>query len=557
MTRNWRYIVLLVVLIGALSLSACSAVLPGVASLADRYVLDQQAVATASAEAARPAGQPSATAPLAGDLEARLQEIYNSANPSVVHIRVVVQSAGASGGQAIPGAPMAQGEGSGFVWDRQGHIVTNNHVVAGARKITVTFADGAVVPATVVGTDPDSDLAVIKVDPTAVKLQPVTVGDSTQVRVGQFVVAIGNPFGLEGSMTFGIVSALGRTLPAGGESAMAGMVASYTIPDIIQTDAPVNPGNSGGVLLDLNGNLIGVPSAIESPVPASAGVGFAIPSAIVKRVVPELIQNGKAEHPWIGISGTTLSAEVAQEMGLSPAQRGALVVDVVKNSPADKAGLIGSTRQATIEGVPVRVGGDVITAIEDQPVRRFEDLVTYLARHSRVGQTVRLTILRDGKELTVSLTLTARPTAPQSATPPRGGRDDQGQPQPPAPRENAPQAGPSAWLGVAGIDLTPELAKAMNLDAQQTGALIQEVVANSPAEKAGLRSGTQDYRLGGRNIKIGGDVIVTADGKNVTTMQDLVQIVRGKKPGDRLDLVVLRDGKELKVTAELAARPAN
>lgn len=557
MIKNWRYLVLFVVLIGALSLSACSAALPGVASLAERYVLDQQAVATASAEAARPAGPLPASAPLAGDLEGRLQEIYNSANPSVVNIRVIVRAGASSGGQVIPGAPVAQGEGSGFVWDRQGHIVTNNHVVAGATKITVTFADGAVVPATVVGTDPDSDLAVIKVNPAAVKLQPVTVGDSTQVKVGQFVVAIGNPFGLEGSMTFGIVSALGRTLPAGGESAMGGSSASYTIPDIIQTDAPVNPGNSGGVLLDLNGNLIGVPSAIESPVPASSGVGFAIPSAIVKRVVPELIQNGRAEHPWIGISGTTLSAEVAQEMGLSQTQRGALVVDVVKNSPADKAGLIGSTRQATIEGVQIQVGGDIITAIEDQPVKRFEDLVTYLARYGKVGQTVRLTILREGKETAVSLTLAARPTAQQGAASTRGGQNEQGRPQPPAPRENAPQAGSGAWLGVAGIDLTPELAKAMNLDAQQTGALIQEVVANSPADKAGLRAGTQDYRLGGRNIKIGGDVIIGADGKDVTTMQELAQIVRGKKPGDRLDLIILRDGQEIKVTAKLAARPTN
>ncbi|MGC8781075.1 MAG: trypsin-like peptidase domain-containing protein [Anaerolineae bacterium] len=556
MIKNLRYIVLLVVLIGALTLSACSAVLPTATSLANRYILDQRTAAAASAAADLPAGRPAATALAAGDLEGRLQEIYNAANPSVVNIRVVVQPNVSLGGRSVPGAPVAQGEGSGFVWDRQGHIVTNSHVVAGARKITVTFADGAVVPATVVGTDPDSDLAVIKVDPATVKLQPVTVGDSTQVKVGQFVVAIGNPFGLEGSMTFGIVSALGRTLPAGGESAMTGQAASYTIPDIIQTDAPVNPGNSGGVLLDLNGNLIGVPSAIESPVPASSGVGFAIPSAIVKRVVPELIQNGKFEHPWIGISGTTLSSEVAQEMGLAPTQRGALVVDVVKDSPADKAGLIGSTRQATIEGVQIRVGGDVITAVEGQPIKRFEDLVTYLARNGKVGQTIRLAILRDGKETTVSLTLAARPTTPQARTQARGDQRDQGQAPLPAPRGNAP-AGRVAWLGVAGIDLTPEVAKAMSLDADQTGALIQEVTAGSPAEKAGLRAGTQDFQLGGRNIKVGGDVIIGADGKDVTSMQDLAQIVRSKKPGDRLELTVLRDGKQLKITVELAARPTN
>ncbi|MCX7670992.1 MAG: trypsin-like peptidase domain-containing protein, partial [Anaerolineae bacterium] len=322
MKKQVRYLGLVVVLLIALVLSACSAVLPTAASRADRYILDRQAVPAVNAAAETPAERPSAAALASGDLEQRLQEIYSSTNQSVVHIRVTVRSGISQGGQAIPGAPVAQGEGSGFVWDRQGHIVTNNHVVSGASKITVTFADGAVVPATVVGTDPDSDLAVIKVDPAAVKLQPVTVGDSTAVKVGQFVVAIGNPFGLEGSMTFGIVSALGRTLPAGGESAATGSGGTYTIPDIIQTDAPVNPGNSGGALLDLNGNLIGVPSAIESPVPASSGVGFAIPSAIVKRVVPELIQNGKFAHPWIGISGSTLSVEVAEAMGLAATQRG-------------------------------------------------------------------------------------------------------------------------------------------------------------------------------------------------------------------------------------------
>ncbi|MEJ5198357.1 MAG: PDZ domain-containing protein, partial [Anaerolineae bacterium] len=305
-------------------------------------------------------------------------------------------------------------------------------------------------------------------------------------------------------------------------------------------------------------------SAIESPVPASSGVGFAVPSAIVKRVVPDLIQNGKTEHPWIGISGGTLSPEMAEAMGLPKTQRGVLVADVVQGSPADKAGLIGSTRQATVNGESVRIGGDVITAVDDQSVRRFEDLVTYLARNGKVGQTIKLTVLRNGKETTVSLTLAARPTTSQARTQTRGGQSDQGQPQQPqqpTPRSNAPRGNAPtdqvAWLGVAGVDLTPELAKAMNLDEKQTGALIQEVSANSPAEKAGLRAGTQDYRLGGRNIKIGGDVIIAADGKDVTTMQDLAQIVRSKKPGDRLELTVLRDGKEIKVTAELAARPTN
>jgi serine protease Do len=422
--------------------------------------------------------------------------------------------------------------------------------------------------------DPESDLAVIKVDSKAVKLQPIGVGDSSNVKVGQFVLAIGNPFGLEGSMSFGIVSALGRSLPANGESSLLSQAPSYTIPDIIQTDAPVNPGNSGGVLLDLDGNLVGVPSAIESPVRGSAGVGFAIPSAIVKQVVPELIKNGKFVHPWIGISGGTLSPAVAKEMGLPETQRGALVAAVTAGGPAEKAGLVGSTESATIDGQDIKVGGDVITAIDGQPVKRFEDLVTFLARNGKVGQTVKLTILRDGKEMTISLTLAARPGAQanQENTQPRGNRGNQGQPQQgqpqatPQPRATppsrgnqgaAPQTAQGAWLGVAGIDMTADLAEAMELDADQTGALIQQVVPNSPAAKANLKAGTEDFDLNGQTVKVGGDVVVMANGKNVETMQDLVKIVQGMKSGDKLNLTVLRDGKEVKVTATLATRPTN
>ena len=196
--------------------------------------------------------------------------------------------------------------GSGFVWDQNGDIVTNNHVVSGADKIEVTFSDGTIVPATLVGADPDSDLAVIKVDVPADKLHPVQLGDSSAVKVGQLAIAIGNPFGLEGTMTTGIISAVGRSLPANDNSTQ-----SYTIPDVIQTDAPINPGNSGGVLVDVQGQVLGVTSAIESPVRASAGVGFAIPSAIVNNVVPALIKDGKYVHSWLGISGTTLVPDLA------------------------------------------------------------------------------------------------------------------------------------------------------------------------------------------------------------------------------------------------------
>jgi 2-alkenal reductase len=555
--RGVRYLILSVLLIGALGLAACSAALPAAVSVAGGLTTDRPAAAAAATGliANSPAERPAALALAAGDLEGRLEEIYGSTNPSVVNIRVLAQRAGSASGQA----PMAQGEGSGFVWDSQGHIVTNNHVVAGAQRVVVTFADGATAPATVVGTDPESDLAVVKVNPGAVKLQPISVGDSTSVKVGQFVVAIGNPFGLEGSMSFGIVSALGRSLPASGENAVLGQGPSYTIPDIIQTDAPVNPGNSGGVLLNLAGSLIGVPSAIESPVRGSAGVGFAIPSAIVKQVVPELIQSGKFVHPWIGISGGTLAPEIAKAMGLAETQRGALVASVSNGSPAEKAGLIGNNKSATIEGQEVQVGGDVITAIEGQPVKRFEDLVTYLARNGKVGQTVKLTILRDGQSRVLSLTLAGRPAAQA-----RDNRGAPSQPQTPTPRDNRsnPRATPqpsqgTAWLGVAGVDVTPEVAAAMKLPAGQTGALIQQVVPGSPADKAGLRVGTENFSLNGRNIQLGGDVIVAAGGKPVAAMQDLVKIVQGLQPGATLNLTVLRGGSEVKITVELAARPAN
>ena len=252
-------------------------------------------------------------------LEETLGEIYDEVSPSVVNIQVV-QGEGvlSSTLPQIPGMPFdpsvpqepvpQQGTGSGFVWDEEGHIITNNHVVEGAVEITVAFPDDTTVPAEVVGTDPHSDLAVIKVDLPPEKLSPVRLADSTQLRVGQLAVAIGNPFGLEGSMTVGFVSALGRSLPVASSNLLA---PSYTIPDIIQTDAPINPGNSGGVLVDDEGRVIGVPTAIESPVRANAGIGFAVPSVIVQKVVPSLIADGDYEHPWLGISGTTLNSELA------------------------------------------------------------------------------------------------------------------------------------------------------------------------------------------------------------------------------------------------------
>ena len=282
---------------------------------------------------------PSQSVTITTDIEAILEQIYTQVSPSVVNIRVVQkQEVMFPILPEIPGFPgfsfpfpqgpqeyYSKGLGSGFVWDKEGHIVTNNHVVAGADRISVTFHDGTTVSGKIVGTDADSDLAVIRIDMPQDELQPVELADSTRLRVGQLAVAIGNPYGLEGTMTVGFISALGRLLPIYSESSGS----RYSIPDVIQTDAPINPGNSGGVLVDCNGRVIGVTSAIISSSGANAGIGFAVPSAIVKKVVPNLIENGYYEHPWLGISGISLSPELAEAMKLEPAQRGALVVDVV------------------------------------------------------------------------------------------------------------------------------------------------------------------------------------------------------------------------------------
>ena len=550
-------------LVVALALSACSTVLPGATTSLNNLgstlstLLPRAQTTAASAASANTVPQAAAAAVTVGDLQAALEQVYAAVNPSVVNIRVVMQAETGTiqgvpnrqfpFGQGTPDqntTPQATAEGSGFVWDKQGHIVTNNHVVDGATEITVTFSDGTSLPAEKVGSDADSDLAVIKVDPAKIALQPVTVADSTQVKPGQLVVAIGNPFGLEGSMSFGIVSAVGRSLPtSSGTSDGTGRMASYTIPDVIQTDAPVNPGNSGGVLLDLAGNLIGVPTAIESSVNSSAGVGFAVPSVVVQKVVPELIEKGVFVHPYIGISGGSLTSQVAQTMDLPETQRGALVVSVTAGSPAEKAGLRGSAKQAEINGEQVQVGGDVITAIGGQPVKDFEDLTAYLARWGKVGQRVELSILRDGKTETLSLTLAARPGSKTAAATSKGG-------------ESQATAG-NAWLGVNGTDLTAELAEAMDLDRNQTGALIATVTRGSPADKAGLRGSFKAYQTqAGEEVMIGGDVVTAVDGQAVETMQDLSTAIRSQQPGDKIELTVLRDGKALKIEVTLAARSA-
>ncbi len=341
----------------------------------DAAQLNGQNAAQASLAPAAPADQ-------LFSLEEAYIKLFDRVNSSVVHIGV------------------DDGQGSGFVFSKDGYIVTNNHVVALANSIVVTFADGEQLDAEVVGTDPDSDLAVLKVSAQPGFLNAVELADSGELRVGQLVVAIGSPFGLANTLTTGVISGLDRQFP--GADAPGG--GRYNIPDIIQTDAAINPGNSGGPLLDMRGYVIGVNTAIESPVRGSSGVGFAVPSNVVAVVVPQLINNGSVSHPWLGISGTELNASFAETIGLDRSQRGIIVGSVVAGGPAENAGLHAAD-QAT------GLGGDVIIGIDGQEVKEFDDLLGYIVERTAVNQTVDLQILRDGKEMTLSLTLGARPTS--------------------------------------------------------------------------------------------------------------------------------------------------
>ncbi len=547
-----------VVMIAALVVSACSAAAPSTAvnSAPAAAASNLQPIADVNTA---PVSKSAAVIANVADLEATLEQIYQQVNPSVVAIHVV-EKAGA--GSTVPffnnpdqspnqDVPQAQALGSGFVWDKDGHIVTNNHVVAGSEKIDVTFADGTIVPATLVGADPDSDLAVIKVNYPADQLVPVKVADSAQVKVGQLAVAIGNPFGHENTMTVGFVSAVGRSIPAdGGEGTV-----SYSIPDVIQTDAPINPGNSGGVLLDDQGQVMGVTAQIDSPVRASVGIGFVIPSNIVSRVAPELIKSGKYEHSWLGISGGSLIPDLATAMNLKSDQRGALVSKVTSGSPAEQAGLRGSEKQATINGENVNVGGDVITAIDGQPVKDFDDLVAYLTSSTSVGQTVTLSVIRDGQPQDVKVTLAARPAGSQLAQ-----AEQQQSPEvpqvPQEQRRSSPTAG-QPWLGIQGLSITSDIVTDLGLPADQTGVLVESVRSNSPAEQAGLKGGTKSITVGGQEVMTGGDVITAIDGQAVRSMDDVLGILQQSKVDQKLTLTVVRDGQQQDVTVTLAARPAN
>jgi len=393
MLNGFKHTSIIVLIIFTLLLSACGMLGDEVATLpvtqnnsAASIPLPTDVQTTANTQA-NTAAQASAVAPTlaAGDYFAHEQafiDVYETSSPSVVHIGV------------------ADGEGSGFVFDNNGHIVTNNHVVATSNgDIVVRFSDGSQKDASIVGTAPDSDLAVLKVDADPGELRPLPLGDSNDLKVGQIVVAIGSPFGLENTLTTGIVSGLDRLFP--GAQAPGG--GTYNIPNIIQTDAAINPGNSGGPLLDLHGNLIGVNTAIESPVRGSSGVGFAVPSNVVAVVVPQLINGGRVATPWLGISGTELNGTLAENLGLDPTTRGIVIGEVIVGGPAAAAGLQAADATGTS-------AGDIIVGVDGNMVRAFDDLLGYIVEETTVGQTINVEVLRDGQVETIPLTLQARPS---------------------------------------------------------------------------------------------------------------------------------------------------
>jgi 2-alkenal reductase len=317
---------------------------------------------------------------------------FNQLNPGVVNIQIFISQANELQGE---------GAGSGFVLDTAGHIVTNHHVINGATLVIVVFYNGFEEKAEVVGSDDDSDLAVLKVASLPEGVHPLPLADSTQVQVGDWAIAIGNPFGLGSSMTLGIVSAVGRSIPSG--------AAQFSIPEAIQTDAAINPGNSGGPLFNLAGEVIGVNAQIRTGgSQANSGVGFAIPTNVLRQVVPTLISAGAYEWPWLGIEGANLNLALAQANHLST-QQGAYIAGVVEGGPAAAAGLHGSSDVATVDGIQVPTGGDVVIALNGKPINSFTDLLAEVA-FMLPGDTAELTILRGGQTQAVSVTLVPRPT---------------------------------------------------------------------------------------------------------------------------------------------------
>jgi S1-C subfamily serine protease len=347
-----------------------------------------------------PEPSPQVASAALNDLENLVMKVYEEAGPGVVNVTSLSISY-----DFFLNAYPQEGSGSGFVFDREGNIVTNYHVVERADELQVTFSDGTIVSAQLVGADPSNDLAVIRVDLSSSRLTPLPLGDSDDLKVGRYVVAIGNPFGLEQTLTTGVVSSLGRVIQSPDDR---------FIGEIIQTDAAINPGNSGGPLLDLAGRVIGVNSAILSPSRASAGIGFAIPANTVERVVPELVANGRYRHPYLGITPITIGSNLASALNRAgarvPPGGGVLVAEVVRRGPAHVAGLQGADRIVRIGNYRVPLGGDFILSINGEPVTDRRSLNVVLETRTRVGETVTVSIWREGRTLDVDVVIGDRPT---------------------------------------------------------------------------------------------------------------------------------------------------
>jgi serine protease Do len=484
-----------------------------------------------------------------------LTTLFNDVDQSVVQISE--NSASSLGSR----------QGSGFVYDDLGHIVTNYHVVSNPhetnlyeRAFHITFLDGTTYLGRVIGADPYSELAVMTVENiTRESLVPLPLGNSSQLRIGQPVVAVGNPFGLSGSMTEGIVSGLGRILPSsvpqGDLLLRQEDTASFLIPNIIQTDAVINPGNSGGPLLTTGGEVIGMNTAILSNTGVYAGVGSAIPSDIIKKVVPELISTGTYRHPYIGIAGVDMSPEIADEMGLN-GSRGFLVTEVTSGSPAERSGIRGGGALTDINGRQIELGGDVIVEVDNVTVRKIEDLLSYLQSERSIGETVILNVIRDGKNQEIGMTLAARPTQQQQEI------------------ERRQQERPT--LGINSINMTEQIAARMNLTQMQQqslsddqngergGVLVVDVFADGPAEKAGIRGGFIVADINRIPIEIGGDVIVRIDDTMIPNVDALNKFIDNENIGDTIQVTVVRDSRLLSIpvvvgsTSELGTlQPSN
>lgn len=439
--------------------------------------------------------------------------------------------------------------GSGFVYDNLGHIVTNYHVVGNPqetnlheRAFHITFLDGTTYIGRVIGADLYSELAVMMVENiTRESLIPLPLGNSSQLNIGQPVVAVGNPFGLSGSMTEGIVSGLGRILPSSVPQDDLLLrqedAPPFLIPNIIQTDAVINPGNSGGPLLTTSGEVIGMNTAILSNTGVYAGVGSAIPSDVIKKVVPELISTGTYRQPYIGIAGVDMSPEIADEMGLN-GSRGFLVTEVTSGSPAERSGIRGEGALTDINGRQIELGGDVIVAVDNVSVRKIDDLLSYLQSERSIGETVTLTVIRDGKNQEIGMTLAARPTQQQQEI-------EQRQLERPT-------------LGINSINMTEQIAARMNLTLQEQplsddqdggrgGVLVIDVFADGPAENAGIRGGFIVANINRSLIEIGGDVIVRIDDTMIPNVDALNKFIDNKNIGDTIQVTVVRNSQPISI----------